>query len=179
MQSTHEKIFYRYGDLIRQLSLGQDDLKTLLTSLHELFDPAVIFEMEDREMNLSDYDRLCEYIHSDSLYTQFEIEYATVLTGEEKLGFHQKVNITPKDGKKFPGTEYEMQKPKGPFQLFGVVTFKNNKIIKVEQRSDEARRVLGVPGDHLGEKSYLNTFTRNLRNTKIWRQISQTVAIFN
>jgi len=113
-------------------------------------------------MNLEDYDRLAEYWYTNALFSQYDNEHETILIGGEKLGFHEKFMITPKPGKKFPGTDYEMQKPKGAFNIIGVVTFKNNKMIKWEYRSDEARRALGIPGDHLGEKSYLNEYTRNL-----------------
>jgi len=117
--------------------------------------------MEERVMNIPEYDKFAEWFHKDPLYSDYQIHNETLLINGDKLAFHSKHNVTPIPGKHFPGTHHEMHKPSHPLNIFGVATFRNGKLIKVEQRGDGLRRAVGVPGDHLDGNSYLNKYTHN------------------
>jgi hypothetical protein len=163
------EIWNRLTRFLEEFHTGKGDLKTHQATLRELYDPEIVLEMEDRVMNLADIEKFMEWMHKDPLYTDYKIHQETLLTGGDKLSYHERHNFTPVPGKLFPGTQHVMHNPTRPFYIFGVATFKNGKIVRVEQRSDSLRKAVGVPGDYLDEKSYLNQFSKKAHGRRIKR----------
>eukprot|EP01123_Difflugia_compressa_P012911 TRINITY_DN5736_c0_g1_i1.p1 TRINITY_DN5736_c0_g1~~TRINITY_DN5736_c0_g1_i1.p1 ORF type:complete len:172 (+),score=27.75 TRINITY_DN5736_c0_g1_i1:25-516(+) len=142
------------------LNTGSGSPSVITESLTYLHDDFTLY-MEDSTFTKEGLNKFFHYIHSSPLYSEYHIDFISVFSSGDKVGFHMRQTMKPVPGKKFPNTEYVMNDIKKPLDVVGVVTMKDGKLYEIHMRGDSLRRAMGVPGDYLDEKSYMNQFKKN------------------